>query len=198
MEILFATKKTEKKNYSINGLSKYGFKILSLNELSIDIDVEETGKTPSENAIKKAQKYFKASKIPTVSVDDGLYLEGFPQNKQPGTNVRRINGKRATDDDMLKYYTNEISKYGEKINGTWVKSIAIAIDDNKVFNYDFKVKKIFTSTIAKKRNDGYPLDSICITPEFNKYSVDLNHDEIKHIQGTRDKKVFEFIYTHLK
>jgi len=77
--------------------------ILSLSDLNIDLEIEENEQTLKENAVKKAKAYFRASKIPTFSMDSGLYIDKFPKIKQPSVFVRRIDGKRASDEEMLNY-----------------------------------------------------------------------------------------------
>ena len=46
------------------------------------------------------------------SMDDNLYLEGIPKEKQPGMYVRRVNGKRLTDEEMIEYYSKLAHDYG--------------------------------------------------------------------------------------
>lgn len=52
--------------------------------------VEETGATPLENAVLKAETYHAVSGLPSFSLDSGLYLEGVPAELQPGPYVRRV------------------------------------------------------------------------------------------------------------
>ena len=42
------------------------------------LEVDETGKTFTENALLKAKAYFDAYKVPTLADDSGLVLEAFP------------------------------------------------------------------------------------------------------------------------
>lgn len=43
------------------------------------LEVAETGKTFTENALIKARAYFEAYKVPTLADDSGLVLEAFPE-----------------------------------------------------------------------------------------------------------------------
>ncbi len=43
--------------------------------------------------------------MPTIGMDDTLYLEGVPDELQPGLFVRRVNGKALNDEEMIEYYT---------------------------------------------------------------------------------------------
>ena len=47
--------------------------------------------------------FFAAAKIPTLSGDSGLYIEGLPEEEEPGIFVRRISGgQKLTDDEVLQ------------------------------------------------------------------------------------------------
>lgn len=43
------------------------------------LEVDETGKTFTENALLKAKAYFDVYKVPTLADDSGLMLEAFPE-----------------------------------------------------------------------------------------------------------------------
>lgn len=38
--------------------------------------------------------------MPTIEGDTGLFIDGLPNDKQPGLFVRRVNGKALSDDDF--------------------------------------------------------------------------------------------------
>ena len=38
-------------------------------------------------------------------MDDALYLENVPEEKQPGLYVRRVEGKELDDEEMIEHYT---------------------------------------------------------------------------------------------
>ncbi|MCS7244629.1 MAG: RdgB/HAM1 family non-canonical purine NTP pyrophosphatase [candidate division WOR-3 bacterium] len=54
---------------------------LSLEDISLDIQIEETGKTLLENALIKAKKVHEITGMPVISDDSGIFIEalgGFP------------------------------------------------------------------------------------------------------------------------
>ncbi|MDD3896149.1 MAG: hypothetical protein PHX19_03650, partial [Bacilli bacterium] len=57
--------------------------------------------------------------------------------------------------------------------------------------------KIFVNEVNEKRNVGYPLDSISITPEYDKYTVDLTAEENNLLNDKCNKEIYEFIVTIL-
>ena len=93
MEVLFATKNPAKVKKYKAGLEKKGIKLLTINDVNVDINIDESGKDCIENACLKAKAYYEATGIVSIGMDNTLFIEGFPDDKQPGTHVRRVNGK---------------------------------------------------------------------------------------------------------
>lgn len=113
MKFLLATTNKAKIRYYGTKLKERGIEIATLEDLNIDCDIDEKGKNPIDNAIIKASAYSKLSGMPTIALDEGLFLEGVPDNIQPGTHVRRVNGKRLNDVEMIEYYIDLVNKYGD-------------------------------------------------------------------------------------
>lgn len=130
-EILFATGNTAKVDRFYEKLLKNGILLKSLKDININIDIEENGKNAIENAMIKAKAYYDATKITTMAMDDTMYIDGIPEEKQPGVFVRRVNGKRLNDKEMIDYYTNLVKTYGKdgKLNTKWILSMVIIKDD---------------------------------------------------------------------
>jgi len=179
MEVLFATTNPAKIKSYKEKLEEHGIKVLTLKDLGINIDVEETGKTAIENACIKAKTYGEIAKKITIGIDTNLFFENVPEDKQPGTHVRRVNGKTLTDEEMIKYYKNLANEYGGRITAKWVNGVAI-YNGKETKTYSFAKNKFYlVNTESEKRHQGYPLDSISIIPEFNKYLTDLTEEEME-------------------
>ena len=191
MEILFATTNPAKIKSYKEKLEEHGIKVLTLKDLGLNIDVEETGKTAIENASIKAKTYGKIAKKITIGIDTNLFFENVPENKQPGTHVRRVNGRTLTDEEMIEYYKNLAKEYGGKLIARWVNGVAI-YNGKETKTYSFAKNKFYlVDTESKKRHPGYPLDSISIIPEFNKYLTDLTEKEMEiraKIQNENNKE----------
>jgi XTP/dITP diphosphohydrolase len=71
--------------------------LLSLRELGIADDVEETGATFEANARLKARFYLRQSGLPTLADDSGLEVDALGGG--PGVRTRRYAGEDATDAD---------------------------------------------------------------------------------------------------
>ncbi len=200
MEVLFATTNMAKVKKYKEELKKYNIDLLTINDIDINIGkVKETGKNAIENAYIKAKAYYDKLNMPTIGMDNNLFIEGLPKDKQPGIYVRRIKGKELNDDEMIKYYTDLVKQNGGKLNARWVYGMVV-LNNGKENTYTWKKENFnFIDKPSTKRNPGYPLDSITIIPEFNKYLVELNEAEKnKYKKNDNTNEVVKFIVKSLK
>lgn len=193
-EVLFATGNASKVARFSGKLQEEGIKVKSLKDINNNINIEENGETAIENAIIKAKAYYEVTNFTTMAIDDTLYIEGIPEDKQPGVYVRRVNGKRLNDEEMIEYYSKLVNEYGGKLTAKWVYGMVI-YDGKETNEYSWsKGHFYFIDKPCEKRNPGYPLDSISIMPECNKYFVDLTEeDKNKNQKDYNEDEVIEFI-----
>mgnify|MGYP006067313407 FL=1 len=194
MKVLFATTNPAKVEKYKDRLEKTGIELITIKDLDLNLHVEESGKNALENAYIKAKTYYDATKIITIGMDNNLFIDELPEEKQIGTHVRRINGKELNDDEMIDYYTNLVKEYGGKLTAKWVYGMVIFNGkEKKEFTWS-KSNFYFVDKPSDKRNPGYPLDSISIIPEYNKYLVELTDEEKKEYnEKTNDGQVIDFI-----
>lgn len=197
-EILFATSNASKvKRFSL-GLLEKNIKLLSLNDLNIELDVEENGKNAIENALIKARVYYKETGITTIAMDDNLYLEGVPLKLQPGMYVRRVNGKRLNDKEMIEYYSKLAKEYGVngKLTARWVYGLAI-IKDGKESTYTWSKEDFYiVCTPSEIINEGYPLNSISVNKKLNKYFTDMTKEDMELVKED-ESDVIDFIVNNV-
>lgn len=194
MKYLLATTNKAKIRYYGTKLREHGIEIVTLEDLNIECDVNETGKNSIENAAIKASTYHKVSGMSTIALDEGLFLEGVPDNIQPGTHVRRVKGKRLNDIEMIKYYIDLVNKYGENgtLRGYFLKGVAI-VNQNNTYTFEYKANRCFTNKQSKIIDEGYPLASIQIISSLNKFKSELTEEEEKSTMDVEQKDIFEFI-----
>ncbi len=199
MKVLFATTNPAKVSKYKKELKEKGIELITINDLDIKLNIEESGKDAIENAYIKAKTYYEATKIPTIGMDNSLFIEELPKEKQPGTHIRRVNGKELTDEEMIEYYTNLVKEYGDKLTAKWVYGMVI-FKENEVEQYSWsKDHFYFVSKPSEKRNPGYPLDSISIMPEVNKYFLELTEEDKKQYKKKDNQDgVIEFIVNSLQ
>ena len=177
MKVLFATTNPAKVNKYKQALENKGIELIKIKDLEINLPINENGKNAIENAYIKAKTYYEATKIPTIGMDNNLFIENLPEEKQPGTYVRRINGKELNDDEMIEHYTKLVKEHSKKLMAKWVYGMVVCSDKGTAEFSWSKEHFYFVDTPSENRNPGYPLDSISIIPEFNKYLVDLTEKE---------------------
>ena len=193
-EILFATGNASKVVRFSEKLREKGILLNPLKDVNININIEENGKTAIENAEIKARAYYEATKMTTMAIDDTMYIEGIPEDKQPGVYVRRVNGKRLTDEEMIEHYTNLVKTYGKdgKLNTKWISGLVI-IKDGSILTYtDVTSEYYLVDTPVKDMREGYPLSSILVNKRTNKYDIYLT-DEDKKIGQADDSGFIDFI-----
>ena len=90
------------------------YRIYSLKEMGIDVDVEEDGKTFLENAKKKAIEIYKIAQLNegVIADDSGLCIKAL--NGFPGVETRRFLGENATDRMRNEYLINQVNKYNDR------------------------------------------------------------------------------------
>lgn len=198
MKVLFATTNPAKVNKYREELLKKNIELITLKDLNLNLHVEENGKNAIENACIKAKAYYEETGITTIGMDNNLFIEELPEEKQPGTHVRRINEKELNDEEMIEYYTNLVRENGGKLTVKWVYGMAI-YNGEEIKTYSWsKDHFYFIDKPSEQRNPGYPLDSISIVPEFNKYLVELTEEERKSYKEQKSTEgVVDFIVNNI-
>jgi len=198
MKILFATTNQAKIKKYAEALAKKNIELITIKDLNLQLEIDENGKDAIENAIIKAKAYYEATGITTIGMDNTLFIENLPEEKQPGTHVRRINGKELNDEEMIEYYTNLVKENGEKLIVKWVYGMAICNGKEIKTHTWSKDHFYFIDKPSNMRNPGYPLDSISIIPEFNKYLVELTDEERKSYKEQKSTEgVINFIINNI-
>lgn len=193
-KVLFATENESKVKRFKNGLLEKNIEIISLNNIDKKVEVIENGKNAIENALIKAKAYAKVYDLPVFAMDDNLYIDGIPDEKQPGMYVRRVNGKRLNDDEMIEYYSNLAHTYGKngRLTCRWVYGIAVINKDKESIYTWSKEDFYIVDKPTNKINPGYPLNTISINKRLNKYFTDITEEDKKEIQEN-ENDVIEFL-----
>lgn len=198
-QIIFATTNKSKSKRFSKGLKKYGIEVLSLKDINMKLDVEEKGNTAIENALIKARECYRLTKKPCMGMDDTLYMEGVPEDKQPGLFVRRVNGKTLTDEEMIDYYTSLVKEYGVdgRIDCKWIYGLAVINEKGDEATYTwFKDDFYMVDNPSDKINLGYPLNTISKYKKLDKYFTDVTDEDMKLIEVNEDD-VVDFIASHI-
>jgi inosine/xanthosine triphosphate pyrophosphatase family protein len=168
--------------------------IVTPDDLGLQIDVPEEGRSTAENAERKARAYFAAARIPTLAIDGGLYIEGLPAEKQPGVLVRRIYGgdRDATDEEVLDYYARELEDIGGESVGLWEGAHVLVVSEDQVFVDISSFKTILTSRRRGGLIPGASLDALTIDPTTGRYYSEMAWTERPDVRW-----MHEFLKQHL-
>lgn len=185
IKLLYGTGNPAKLNAMKKRLSGLGITLVGLKDLGCEIpDVVEDGKTPLENARKKAVAYFEAFRIPVFSCDSGLYIDGVPENEQPGVYVRRVNGKVLSDEQMIVHYSSLAKKYGNP-TARYRNAICFVADEKHIYEaMESSMGSsafILTSKPYPVMKKGFPLDSLSVDIKTGKYYYELTGNELDRL-----------------
>ncbi len=158
-------------------LEKYGVKILTLDDLLIIKDVEETGETFKENAFIKACFYGKLTNIPTIADDGGLLISIL--NGEPGVKSKRWLGRDASDNELIKYTLKRLKGLENKKRTAYLQTcICFFNPENKKTIYEEEnIKGYITEKPTKNFIKGFPYRALFIVNKFNKYYDELTNKE---------------------
>lgn len=194
--LLYGTKNPAKLSAMQHRLSELDVEIIGLKELNAEIpEVVEDGRSPLENAKKKARSYYEAFHMPVFSCDSGLYIDGIPEELQPGVHVRTINGKYLSDEEMLAYYSDLVKQYGtttgtqngqKTLKARYRNAICLVLDETHIYSAMGERMKSEEFLIAAEtpyaiRKKGFPLDSLSLDIRTGKYYYDLPEEELDQV-----------------
>ena len=186
MKILIATKNKGKIGSFGEIFDELNIEYCTLADLNVGVgalDIPETGKTSLENAIIKAKAYYEATKMPLLAADSALYIEKFPEDKQPGVFAKRYGGKENSDDETLEIYSKELNNVGGESDGHFLVAIAIVDKDGNMHTKEFKSHRHFVSRPCAERIEHFPLRSLIYYKEVNKYMAQMTFEESNAIEG---------------
>ncbi|TVY07757.1 non-canonical purine NTP pyrophosphatase [Paenibacillus cremeus] len=198
-KLLFGTRNQTRFAFIKEIVSDLPIELVSLAEQGIELHVLEEGNDPLQNALGKAFAYHQASGMPTMSIDAGLYIEKFPDDKQPGVYVKRIYPDRrdAGEEEMLAHYIEELNRCGGESKGYWNQGLALVLSESEILFTTYKRETLFTSKRSLEMSPGEPLNSIQIDPRTGNYVSQLTLEEKKASQEQMVKHIHQFLAQHL-
>ena len=147
-------------------LSQFPFEVLSLKEVNIDIDVEETGSTFMDNAEIKASEIFKIAHGNMVIADDsGLSVESL--NGAPGVFSARfagVHGNTKANNEKLLYLLDAANE--EQRKAKFICAMVLIVNDDQILKVQGEVDGIITAEFRGEEGFGY--DPLFFVKEFNK------------------------------
>ena len=146
--------------------------LLSLKDLGIDVDVEETGTTLEENALLKARTIQAICHIPTLADDTGLMVDAL--GGAPGVYSARYAGEEHNDASnralLLKNLQNEQNR-----NAHFATVIAIVYPNGDFITSKGRVEGVILR--EERGNEGFGYDSLFYSYELKKTFAEASQEE---------------------
>jgi XTP/dITP diphosphohydrolase len=104
--LLIATHNPGKLSELTRLLGDVPFDLVSLADVGINHQVDETGETFEQNATLKAETYARLSGLPTLADDSGLEVDAL--DGEPGVRSARYAGDNASDADRIAFLLRKL------------------------------------------------------------------------------------------
>lgn len=173
-KLLIATRNTGKLGELTDLLGDVPFDLVSLNDLGINVEVEETGDTFEENAALKAETYAQLSGLPTLADDSGLEVDAL--GGEPGVRSARYAGDDATDADRIAFLLRKLENVPqERWSARFRCVIALAWPGELT---EFHPGACEGMIVPEPRgSNGFGYDPVFLFPKMNRTMAELTADE---------------------
>lgn len=172
-------------------LNNLGHEAVSLKDLGINIDIEETGETFKENAYIKAKTIYDIVKLPTIADDSGLCVDAL--NGAPGVYSARYGGEGLSDyERCIKLL--ETMKNEEKRSAKFVCAMCLIMDENNVIEVSGECEGTLLGEIAGTNGFGY--DPLFYVDKFGKTFGEISKEQKNEISHRR--KAIDALMGYLK
>lgn len=185
MEVLLGTTNPSKVSMFERWLEGEDIHFLTLSEVAVPGEPEETGNRPGGNARRKAEYYGRYADY-VICNDSGLYLTGLPMEdaRQPGLHIRTPGGvaHRLDDEEMIAYYAGLAHSLGGRVRACYVSGFAVKTPQ-AVYLYEESIGELaeqafwLTDTPCAERRPGWPLDSLSLYKDGKTSFLDPNPPE---------------------
>lgn len=107
----------------MRALLKERFDVITMKELGLDIDVEETGETFEQNALIKAEALMRMTGCATLADDSGLEVDAL--GGRPGVYSARFSGVHGDDDANNRLLLKELEHAPAPRTARFVSAVAL-------------------------------------------------------------------------
>lgn len=167
-KVLLATTNTGKIKELSAFLHDFPIELVSLTDVDITTEVEETGTTYEENSKLKAITYAKLSNLPAISDDGGLEIAAL--NGEPGVQSRYWAGPEGRDEDIIEKMKKVAKELpDENRAATFRAVITLALPTGEYWQVTGKVEGKIVKEPLMSLLRGYPYRSFFYLPEIKKY-----------------------------
>jgi XTP/dITP diphosphohydrolase len=174
--LLLATTNEHKLDEYRTILRELPFTFLSLRDVRLDMDVEETGTTFAENALLKARAYAQAANMLALADDSGLEIDAL--GGAPGIYSARFAGRETPYAERFRLILARLQDVPVSQRTARFRC-AIALAEPS--GYTRVVEGIIEGLIAEspRGENGFGYDPIFLVPEYGKTTAEMAPEE-KH------------------
>ena len=203
-QILLATTnkaKLEELRIGVKLLINLGIKIVTLKDLKISQEPEETGATFEENSKLKAQFYGNLTGLPTIADDGGLLIPYL--NNEPGVKSSRWLGQKATDQELINYALLRLKDAKESDRTAYLQTCLCFYNpkNKQIICETEKTKGQIALQSSSRPTHGYPYRALFIVGKYQKYYDELTekeHQQINHRIKALNRLIQKITYTLIK
>lgn len=154
------------------------FELTTLSGQGITVEVEETGSSLEQNAIRKATAYVGLSGLITLADDSGLEVDAL--GGEPGPLSRRYAGENVTDKERNDFLLAKLKGVPrEKRTARFRCVIAVAVPGGVVKTCEGVCEGIIA--FGSRGEGGFGYDPIFYLPELDKHMAELSLAEKNRI-----------------
>ena len=172
--LLVATRNEGKLQELSRLLFSFPAPLLSLGDVGIEEEVEETGSTLEENAVLKATVYARLSGLPTLADDSGLEVDAL--DGAPGPLSSRYAGEGAGDAERIAFLLDRLHNIPEE---RWTARfrcvIAVSLPGEPVELHTGECRGLLVR--EPRGSNGFGYDPIFLLPEMGRTMAELTAEE---------------------
>ncbi|MES2761322.1 MAG: non-canonical purine NTP diphosphatase [Bacteroidota bacterium] len=188
MQLIFATHNKNKLN-EVKSLIPGYINLLSLDDINLLEEIDETALTIEGNALLKAKTIYLQTQTNCFADDSGLLVDTL--KGAPGVYSARYAGEQKNDNDNIEKLLKELS--GKENRNAHFKTVMALVIDGKEYCFEGIIKG--TIATEKKGNNGFGYDPVFLpdghTETFAQMSAETKN-AISH-RGIALRKMVEFL-----
>lgn len=178
--------KVDELRHFLQPIIEKGVELVSLEDVDITEEPEETGTTIEENAILKAKYYAEVSGLPSLADDGGFEIDAL--NGEPGVKSNRWLGYKASDEELINHTLKMMEGVPQDKRQARLKLCLCYFNPNNQFctTTGSSIEGRVSDKVAEHYVPGFPFRAVHIVEPFNKYYDELTEEE--HEQANHRRK----------
>ena len=176
--LLLATSNPHKLEEFRTIFSDLPLRLLSLTDVQLNVDVEETGNTFAENAELKGRAYAQMSHMFTLADDSGLEIDAL--GGVPGVHSARYLGRETSYEERFRVILEQLKGLPlEQRSARFRCVIALAETSGKIHVVEGIVEGVIAE--SPRGTNGFGYDPIFFLPELGKTFAELEPEDKNRI-----------------